>query len=1193
MGQEILYCFKCQTRLLGSDFDKGLAFRVNSQAACPQCVRELLSHLPDPDAELERLKKAQVPKSAGLSSSSTKMSAVQLSSTSRIPAQPARPPSPETPKPPSRAPLVIAGLVGGVVVILILVVLFSGSKDRPTHTVTVEPAPNPTPQPGPHPNPANPVARDLEELDARIALPMKQEKLQEASALIAAARGRHATVEWSQGIDERVRKVEIAARRIAAPLLEQLTIVARRNDQAKVKEVRSRIDGLGVPGLSADIQAALAAAVSDPWIVLDLQSLAAESGATLTRQSDGSVLLSGTNPAKDTFTMSGLVGLKQVRAFRLEAIPHASLPGGGPGRNVNGNFVLTEFKADAGSTRLAFSGSSSTHEQDKFPSSAAIDDNPLTGWAIAYRFGQASTAVFHLRAPADLDAVTFTLENQSIHEMHVLGCFRISVSLAELPAPPGPRPAEARDLKTDPPKGDVPPEVSAYRAKWAGAARLAAARDFAGAAKSLEELRAGTKDEALRKEADADLADFKLAAEALAELPRLLPKWTKGAKIALDFIGELGSIERVEATVLDATAKGVSVQIEGGTFDIPAGELGSASIATLMALRGEKKPTDGRAAAVLAALEGAAGGDVPARFAEIRGAIDPKEVEARRAFWSAEEEFASMKSRGPSVAAYDKLLQDASLFAARNKAFLDDRIAASRELFFFADDLIGSGTFAMTPSPKLDSVWMSTADSAPGKAAANFIETEVFVPPGATCRAWIYAGGCCQEVFAFHLQGTGLSGPSAKNPRETVTTQPGGEDWISVKPSAVSLKKKHSDHTGPKEPDRWMWVDLGPLKFAEPGAKKIRILTEQKGFAVAYLAIGSARQAPPRDAEVKELIKNRPPPVFLPSGSILREIWRGINGDSISELTGNPKFKDKPDESGPISAIDSWNLGNNYGCRIRGYVHPPETGEYVFWIASDDHGELWLSTDDTPAKKQKLCGLNHAVGHRDWGKDASQKSAPVALVAGKRYYIEVLQKQGGGGEHVAAGWTLPGGANERPIPPARLSPWGAAATHKAVRPFFRGLVPDAPMVKSAYVGGGGGKDFEHASTPRKFLRGVKYSVSASGCISGIRPVFQGPSGDVDGANAAQTSKETLVGRPGYVVGGMIARGTDRLNAFKLIFVKIAGTRLVMSDRYESDWVGTRGGGAEIRLGDDGTPVVGLFGRSGGEIDGAGLILQGR
>src|SRR4029077_12903198 len=120
--------------------------------------------------------------------------------------------------------------------------------------------------------------------------------------------------------------------------------------------------------------------------------------------------------------------------------PHSSLPSGGPGRHSNGNFVLSEFKVDSGGTLLAFSGVSSTFEQDHYPSPAAIDGNPLTGWAISGRLGQASAAVFHLQAPADLDAVTIPLEHTSVNPTHVLGSFRISVSLAELPAPPGPRP---------------------------------------------------------------------------------------------------------------------------------------------------------------------------------------------------------------------------------------------------------------------------------------------------------------------------------------------------------------------------------------------------------------------------------------------------------------------------------------------------------------------------------------------------------------------------------------------------------------------------------------------------------------------------------------------------------------------------------------------------------------------------------
>ncbi|MBI3857601.1 MAG: hypothetical protein HY293_18120 [Planctomycetes bacterium] len=1196
MGQEILYCFKCQTRLMGSDFEKGKAFRVDSQAACPDCVRDLLAHLPDPDAELEKLKRAQVPKPAGITSSSTKMQAVRLESTARMQVPGARGAAPEPPPPPpSRTPLLIAAVVGGLTLIVILAVVFSGSNETKTHTVlTPTPTPpDPGPRPTPRPDPIDPVARDLEELDARSSLLLRQEKIQEVAGILRTARGKSSAAEWTRGVDERLQKLEAAARRIVAPLLEQVGPAVKKGDQAALKDLRGRIEAFGVPALISDFDNASSAAASDPWIVLDLASASSQGGATLAKQPDGSMLASGTNPPKDTFTVSAVVGLRRVRAFRLEALPNPALPSGGPGRAANGNFVLSEFKVQSGGTTLAFSGASATFEQDRYPTSAAIDGNLLTGWAVSGRLGQDSTAIFHLQTPADLEAVTFVLENQTWHPQHVLGSFRISASLLEIPPPPGPRFADVFVPKTAEPP--VSPAVLAYRSKWAAAARLAAARDFPAAAKALDEARAGLTDDALRKEAEADLADFKLAADALAEVPRLLPRWTKGTKIALEFISEGGSTERLEGTVLDSSARGLSVQVEGGAFDVPAGELAAASVAALMALRGEKKPTDLRAAAVLGALEGLAGADLPARFAGFKGSIDPKEADARRLFWSAEEDFAAMKTRGAAGAAFEKLLQEPTAFAARNKAFIDDRIAGTRDVFYFADDLVAAGTFSLLSSKTLESYWMSTADSPAGKAASNYLEAEVLVPPGATCRAWVYAGGCCQEVFTFYLQGTGLSGPSAKNPRDTVTAAPGGEEWIAVKPPSLSLKKKHTDHTGPKEPDRWTWIELGPLKFADAGPKKLRLLTEQKGFAVAYLAIGSGRQATPRDAEVKDLLRNRPGPSFGATGTILREIFRGISGDAVSDLTNNPKFKEgKPDESGMITYIDSWNLGDSYGCRIRGYVHPPVTGDYVFWIASDDHGELWLSADDTPAKKAKICSLNHAVGQRAWDADPSQKSQPVPLVGGKRYYIEVLQKQGGGGEHVAAGWMLPGGAQERPIPPNRLSPVGALPTRKASRPLFRGLAPDAPLVKSAYVGGGGGSAFEHAPQPRQFLRGLKYELSTSGCLRSLKPVYQGPGGDVEGAQAGPGGTgKSVIARPGYAVGGMIARGTDRLNAFKLVFMKVSGTRLVVSDRYESEWVGTRAGGAEVTLGDDGTPVIGIFGKAGGEIDGAGLLLQGK
>jgi hypothetical protein len=46
MGQEILYCSKCQARLLGADFEKGLAFRIANQTVCRACAQMMVDTLP-------------------------------------------------------------------------------------------------------------------------------------------------------------------------------------------------------------------------------------------------------------------------------------------------------------------------------------------------------------------------------------------------------------------------------------------------------------------------------------------------------------------------------------------------------------------------------------------------------------------------------------------------------------------------------------------------------------------------------------------------------------------------------------------------------------------------------------------------------------------------------------------------------------------------------------------------------------------------------------------------------------------------------------------------------------------------------------------------------------------------------------------------------------------------------------------
>ena len=61
---------------------------------------------------------------------------------------------------------------------------------------------------------------------------------------------------------------------------------------------------------------------------------------------------------------------------------------------------------------------------------------------------------------------------------------------------------------------------------------------------------------------------------------------------------------------------------------------------------------------------------------------------------------------------------------------------------------------------------------------------------------------------------------------------------------------------------------------------------------------------------------------------------------------------------------------------------------------------------------------------RQWDKYARQKSERIYLEAGRPYYIEALHKEGVGSDHLAVGWQLPDGTMERPIPGARLRPYG-------------------------------------------------------------------------------------------------------------------------------------------------------------------------
>jgi len=160
-------------------------------------------------------------------------------------------------------------------------------------------------------------------------------------------------------------------------------------------------------------------------------------------------------------------------------------------------------------------------------------------------------------------------------------------------------------------------------------------------------------------------------------------------------------------------------------------------------------------------------------------------------------------------------------------------------------------------------------------------------------------------------------------------------------------------------------------------------------------------------------------------GNILYEKWNNIIGSTVNDLTGSTDFPSNPTSNTLLNSMEApLNNGDNFGARIHGFICPPQTGNYLFWIASDDQSELWLSKDSDQSNSNLIAEVKGGyTASREWNKYTSQQSLPVFLEAGKRYYISAIHKEGSGSDNLAVGWQLPSGSRERPIPGNRLAPY--------------------------------------------------------------------------------------------------------------------------------------------------------------------------
>ena len=149
--------------------------------------------------------------------------------------------------------------------------------------------------------------------------------------------------------------------------------------------------------------------------------------------------------------------------------------------------------------------------------------------------------------------------------------------------------------------------------------------------------------------------------------------------------------------------------------------------------------------------------------------------------------------------------------------------------------------------------------------------------------------------------------------------------------------------------------------------------------------------------------------------------------------------------------------------------------------------------------------------------------------------------------------------------------------------------------RTGVIGGTWGSPYEDFPHPRCLLVGFHITTSSTSektpVAKSVQPVYVGP-GRTTGSRVyakAEGKTITVEAMKGYAVAGIVGRGGTKVDGFKVIFMRVGRTSLDRRHSYESDWIGGQGGGEEKKLGGDGRPVVGIYGKCGDDLNSLGLI----
>jgi hypothetical protein len=214
------------------------------------------------------------------------------------------------------------------------------------------------------------------------------------------------------------------------------------------------------------------------WTPLDLVNPKATGGVKLVKLPDGSIQAEGDAPKKTDYVVLADTKLAGITGILLETLPVASEGGFGPGRAIDGNFVLSQFTvktnpigapataADEQKLVAAFS----PYSQKNFEVAKAIDgrkNDGNKGWAVSGRPAGPQYAAFKFQKPIGdaTKGIRLSVELNQARATFSIARFRIWVTTSQSPLSVG-LPAVVGEAVRKAPEFRTAPEKKAIAAYW-------------------------------------------------------------------------------------------------------------------------------------------------------------------------------------------------------------------------------------------------------------------------------------------------------------------------------------------------------------------------------------------------------------------------------------------------------------------------------------------------------------------------------------------------------------------------------------------------------------------------------------------------------------------------------------------------------------------------------------------------------